>query len=114
MKRNLLLVFLLFCTIGLFAQRTGLSGSNDGKIAMAEVPVDLQVFPNPATDYIGVTHQGEVSKVKVFNLVGRHMKTFVAVAGEKHFVGDLPRGMYLVQLVDHKNKIITTKRVNKR
>ena len=113
MKRNILLAFFLFLTIGLFAQRTGLSSSGD-QASTTAVQAALQVFPNPATDYIGVTHQGKVAQVKVFNLVGRHMKTFVAVSGEKHFVGDLPRGMYLVQLIDNKNKILTTKRVNKR
>lgn len=113
MKRNILLAFFLFLTIGLFAQRAGSGGGSD-RISTELVQADLQVFPNPATSFIGVTHKGEVSKIKVFNLVGRQMKVFTAVQGEKHFVGDLPRGMYLVQLIDNKNKIITTKRVNKR
>lgn len=112
MKKNLLLIFFLCFTIGLFAQRAGSGGGSD-RISTEQV-VDLQVFPNPATSFIGVNHQGEVATIKVFNLVGRHMKTFSALPGEKHYVGDLPRGMYLVQLVDNKNKIITTKRVNKR
>ncbi|MFK7934488.1 MAG: T9SS type A sorting domain-containing protein, partial [Saprospiraceae bacterium] len=87
-------------------------GGSD-KISTEQV-ADLQVFPNPATTHIGVKHEGEVTMIKVFNLVGRHMKTFTTSPGEKHFVGDLPRGMYLIQLVNNRNKIITTKRVNKR
>lgn len=112
MKKNLLLIFFLCFTIGLFAQRASSGGGSDRMVT--EQVADLQVFPNPATTHIGVSHRGEVAMIKVFNLVGRQMKIFTTSPGEKHFVGDLPRGMYLVQLVSTKNKIITTKRVNKR
>ena len=110
MKRNLLLILFLCFTIGLFAQRTGSNGNSD-RISISQV-ADLQVFPNPATTHFSVKDQGEVIAIKVFNLVGRHMKTFTNAQGQKHHVGDLPRGMYLVQLVNNRNKIITTKRLN--
>lgn len=76
--------------------------------------MDVQVFPNPASDYISVSNGDAVSKIMVFNLVGRQMKAFDAADGDKFFVGDLPRGMYLVQLLGNKEQILTTQRVNKR
>ncbi|MEM6378073.1 MAG: T9SS type A sorting domain-containing protein [Bacteroidota bacterium] len=75
----------------------------------------IQVFPNPATSYIGITEVKGVEKVLIFNLVGRKMKQFENIAKDRqYFIGDLPKGMYLVQLLDQQNKVITTRRVSKR
>lgn len=80
---------------------------------LAEDPI--QVFPNPATNYFGITETDGVKKIYVFNLVGKRLKQFLDVARDKHyFIGDLPRGMYLVQMVDAQNQVIVTRRVSKR
>ncbi|MCO6475220.1 MAG: T9SS type A sorting domain-containing protein [Phaeodactylibacter sp.] len=113
MKQTLLFLFLFAFSLTVaysqtsFSDRLSVPASNKEK-------VDLQIFPNPATDYIGVTKNDVVRKIMVFNLVGRQMKSFEAVDGEKYYVGDLPRGMYLVQLLGTNDQIITTQRVNKR
>lgn len=112
MKRHLLFIFLLCFTIGLSAQSDA-AGSEQATFS-AQTYSSIEVFPNPATAYIGVNAPDQVSLIKVFNLVGRHMKTFVIAQDEKHYIGDLPRGMYLVQLVNHQDKVVTTKRLNKR
>lgn len=74
----------------------------------------LRVFPNPAVDYIEVSESQQVEMVAVYNLVGRRVKTFQYGDGEKYFIGDLPRGMYLVQLIGNRNSVLTTQRVNLR
>lgn len=75
----------------------------------------IQVFPNPATNYFGITETKGVQKIYVFNLVGKRLKQFFDIARDKHyFIGDLPRGMYLVQMVDANNQVIVTRRVSKR
>lgn len=80
---------------------------------LAEDPI--QVFPNPATNYFGITETEGVQKIYVFNLVGKRLKQFLDVARDKHyFIGDLPRGMYLVQMVGNNNQVIVTRRVSKR
>lgn len=76
--------------------------------------VTLRVFPNPVTTFIGISDNDAVKNVRVFNLVGRQMKAFTFVKGKKYYVGDLPKGMYLVQLLDNDNQILTTQRVSKR
>lgn len=76
--------------------------------------VDLRVFPNPAVDYIEVTLNQQVRQVAVYNLVGRRVKSFNYGDGEKYYIGDLPRGMYLVQLLGDRNRAITTQRINLR
>ncbi len=78
-------------------------------------PNEIKVYPNPATDYIGLSEAKEVKRIVIINLVGRQMKTFqVGGEGARYYVGDLPRGMYLVQLLDAQKEVVTTKRVSKR
>lgn len=74
----------------------------------------ISIFPNPATDFIGIANDANVKQVIIFNLVGRKMKTFDAVVGERYDISALPNGMYLVQLRDHNLKVITTQRISKR
>ncbi|MBK7870850.1 MAG: T9SS type A sorting domain-containing protein [Saprospiraceae bacterium] len=74
----------------------------------------IKIFPNPATEYIELTENKEVLKIVVYNLAGREMKRFDAFNGEKYYVGDLARGLYLVQLLDKSNQTIVTQRVSKR
>lgn len=76
--------------------------------------LEVKVFPNPVTNYMEVTEGAKVGKLVVFNLVGREMKRFEVEDGESYFVGDLPNGMYLVQILDEKDKIMTTQRISKR
>lgn len=77
--------------------------------------VEVKVYPNPATDYIALSNISNVKKIAIYNLLGRQMKSFTChSADEKHYVGDLPRGMYLVQIISNNDKIIKTQRVNKR
>lgn len=74
----------------------------------------IKIFPNPATDYIELSQNDKVSKVIVFNLVGKEMKRFDAGEGQRYNVSDLPKGLYLVQLVDKSGQTIITQRVSKR
>ena len=42
------------------------------------------------------------------------MKSFDDIAPDKKFyVGDLPRGIYLVRILGDKNKVLTTKKISK-
>lgn len=72
------------------------------------------VYPNPAFDYIGLTNDATVSYIRVFNMVGRPMREFKAVKGQRYDIADLPQGLYLVQLVNASNQIMTTQRITKR
>lgn len=75
----------------------------------------LAIYPNPATDFFKIKQTSGVKEVKIFNLVGRQVKDFSAVTKDQSFqVADLPSGMYLVQLINFRNEVITTHRLNKR
>ena len=75
----------------------------------------LMVYPNPATNFIMLKNSTGVKEVRIFNLIGRQVSNFTDVTKEQSYpVGDLPNGMYLVQLIDMNNDIMSTHRMNKR
>ncbi len=76
----------------------------------------LKLYPNPAIDFINLNNEEEaVREVVVFSVTGRQMRQFDAVKGKNEFqVSDLPKGMYLVQLLGQKSEILLTQRLNKR
>ena len=79
-----------------------------------EKNVQIQVYPNPATDYIAISEDKPVQRLAIFNLVGRQMREFEVAKGRQYPVADLPDGIYLIQLIDHGNQVITTHRISKR
>ena len=76
---------------------------------------DLSVFPNPATEYISVQDNNDaVGFLSVYNLVGKKVKEFEFVKGEQYHISDLPKGMYLVQILDRSKRNLTTQKIEKR
>lgn len=75
----------------------------------------LGFYPNPAIDYIQIQDDQEtVGQVFIFNMTGRKVKEFVYTKGEKCYVADLPKGMYLLQMLDKNQRIISTQKMDKR
>lgn len=113
MKHALPLFLFLLITIGLTAQ-TSFSQRFALEKERAQVEATtLKIFPNPAADFISVNDNTGIYRIVVYNLVGRKMKTFNAQNGDKHDVSELPKGMYLIQLLGKGDKIITTRRLQK-
>ena len=114
MKKTLLLFFVVLYSSMAFSQsfseRLTVSKKN------TEDKIDLKVFPNPVTTFINLNSNAEalVDKILIFNLVGSKMKTFEFEEGKKYYIGDLPKGMYLIQLLGKKSQILRTQRVSKR
>ncbi len=98
MKHGLLLLFFAFSLSYGFAQRSTV----------------VQVFPNPASEYIEIEATQDIKKISIINMIGRRVKSFAYSDKERYYIGDLPRGMYLVQFIDPREKILSTQRVNKR
>lgn len=115
MKKTLLVI--LFCIFGLAAQAqfayTGNNGDNRAGRS-SEVTTTIQVFPNPATEYFNVSSNQQVERITVYNLLGREMKSFTFTDGDRYFIGDLSKGMYLVQMTGKDNRLISTQRLSKR
>ncbi len=122
MKKILLFTFLclaLLHTSGLAQHVSGTDSSRTLALLDTNNPnhqkVKIKVYPNPASDYIQLNETGTVSKIKILNMVGKTIKRFeVTLKGEKYNISDMPKGLYLVQLLDSNDKVISTKRLNKR
>jgi hypothetical protein len=104
MKQFLLSLFLLFLLLPAYSQ-----WSEEG-FGFKE---EITIYPNPAQDFFSLKGDDSVQDIRVFNLLGKLVKTFVSEEDNQFFVGDLPKGTYLVQFIDPENKIIATRRMNK-
>lgn len=114
MKHFLLLLTLVLFIIPKAIGQTSAKTGNWYASAEADRGVIIEVYPNPTTSHIGLTDVQGVQKVMVFNLAGRQMRIFDDIAADKKmYVGDLPRGIYLVRIIGEKDKVITTKRISK-
>ncbi len=110
MKHLLLSFFLVLAAGSAFAQVSVANLQPNQQEQSAE----LRVYPNPTISHFEINDNDLVQQVAVFNLVGRQVKRYSYAQGEKYYVGDLPRGMYLVQLVGNRNAVLTTRRINVR
>lgn len=103
MKQILLVLVLMLGGFALQAQQSN------------AIKPELTVYPNPAIDNISVQDNNDaVSQVVVFNLIGKKVKSFEHLKGEYHYVGDLPKGVYLVQMIDKTKRVLTTQKIDKR
>jgi hypothetical protein len=78
------------------------------------VSENLRIYPNPASSYFQLSNADNIASVSIYSLVGRHLKKYHAFPGEKFYIGDLDRGMYLVRMENKQNEVIKTLRLSKR
>ncbi|MCP3933293.1 MAG: T9SS type A sorting domain-containing protein [Bacteroidetes bacterium] len=78
---------------------------------------DFVIYPNPVTDAFKIsemkTQKGIVSNIKVFALTGKMAKLFEVKENHEYNVSTLTEGLYLVQFLDFKDDVISTKRLQK-
>jgi len=108
MKHFILLFSFCLITSMAFGQAS-FSRVSDGNQA-----VELSVYPNPTVDFFKVSDNNLVQKIAVYNLAGKQVKIFNYSEDQKYYVGDLPRGMYLIQLINNNRRTVATKRVSVR
>jgi len=75
--------------------------------------VNIKVFPNPATDYFQVTNGSSIKKVVLYNMFGKEIKTYFHYNNAQHEISELKTGMYIVKMLDDKNKVIKSLKLNK-
>ncbi|NJN78505.1 MAG: T9SS type A sorting domain-containing protein [Saprospiraceae bacterium] len=94
---------------------TAHNGGDDDKLtSQSTLNDDIRVYPNPAIDYIMITDNEAVRKVWIYNILGKRVKAYdVESQGMKFDIRDLPRGMYIVRLVDNNEELVMTRRINK-
>ena len=101
MKRNILIIFFGILAFTISAQTEKRSPQ-------------ISIFPNPATEYIKLNDDDAVKNIFVSNMLGRKMRTFDVIKGERYEIADLPNGLYLIQIIGKNNKVLATQRLTKK
>jgi len=104
LKKNLLLLSFLLITFSFVnAQNTTeRKGGTD----------QINVYPNPASDFISVSNDENLKTIVVYNIVGRKIKQFeIEHSGAQYDIRDLPDGLYSIHLVGKNNKVLSTQRL---
>lgn len=74
---------------------------------------ELKVFPNPTTDYFQISNGSNIKKIVVYNIFGKEVKTFFHYNNAQHEVSDIKSGMYIVKMIDEKNKVVKSVKLHK-
>lgn len=75
---------------------------------------DLKIYPNPTSNYFKLSNYESISKLSIYNIVGNAVRDFIVSGDDSYAVADLPEGIYLVRLFDHRKNVIKTVRLSKR
>ena len=74
----------------------------------------FKIYPNPTTDYFMLNDDGDVvSRVVIYNIIGRQVRSYNVVDNYKYSVNDLPEGIYIVRLLNNSGNTVKTIRLNK-
>lgn len=69
---------------------------------------DLIVYPNPSSDFIQLTENSLVRRLVVYNILGSPILTFNTSVNQKYDVSNLPKGVYLLEMMDANDDQIKT------
>lgn len=110
MRLVLLLSFISFFTLTLQGQTLTAKSIP----AKSSIKKELKVFPNPATNFIQIKESTKIGAIIIYNLIGRKIKEFTPTKDKTYQITDLPKGMYLIQLLDFSGKVLSTQRLSKK
>jgi len=72
------------------------------------------IYPNPVQNEFFLRNpQQQVKTMRLFNLMGKEVQQFQVVENRAYDLSKLNQGIYFMQLLDSRNKIIKTVRINK-
>lgn len=75
----------------------------------------IRVYPNPVIDRFFLTNTPTLSRLEIYNSLGRRVRSFDnPQAGDSFDVSTLPQGVYLVSLIDKNGKSVRTLRLLRR
>lgn len=82
---------------------------------LANIGKRVKVYPNPVHDRFFLTNAPRLSRLDIYNTLGRKIRTYDnPQPGDSFLAGDLPQGVYLLSLVDENGKVIRTLRLLRR
>ena len=72
----------------------------------------VRVFPNPAVNYFQIQNGQKIDQITIYNILGKKVK-FFENADNRLYIGDLAKGIYMVQMIDldsNSTKTLTLKK----
>jgi cytochrome c peroxidase len=75
---------------------------------------EVQLFPNPASDFVQIAGLTEVADFNLFSVNGQLVKTGILYPNERIAVNDLQRGVYLISLSQNGEEPLTIRFVKSR
>lgn len=75
---------------------------------------DLIIYPNPSDNFFFIKSDQNVGKVVFSNLMSKVIKTEYHTKGQSHDISDFPKGIYFLNLLDNRGKVIKTLKLTKR
>lgn len=96
----------------------GLSGQNvssalKNTTSGDETLVEAKVYPNPADDYFQVVGAVSIKKIVIYNMFGKEVRAFFHSSLGQYDIADLKSGMYIVKMLDEKNKVLKMVKLHK-
>jgi Secretion system C-terminal sorting domain len=77
-------------------------------------PSNIEVYPNPTSDWVTLTNLEQIATVRIFSVDGREYET-INIAQQSGFsTGHLPVGNYVLILADKNGKISDIKELSRR
>lgn len=73
----------------------------------------IRIYPNPTTDYFRIYQSKAVSRIEIYNIVGKRIIAYSASQDGQYDVTNLQDGMYLVRLSAADKSVIKTVRLSK-
>lgn len=74
--------------------------------------VQLQIYPNPAADYVTVKSKATDLTIQITDLLGRPVVVEAALDARQQInLSHLPEGMYILQAFDRENKLVATAKI---
>ena len=74
----------------------------------------MTIYPNPTTGVVQLDNAPNVTSLEVYNLVGRRVISFPVAAEKTYDLSTLEPGMYLVRMLNERQRVLVTRRVQKR
>ncbi|WP_367391728.1 T9SS type A sorting domain-containing protein [Lewinella sp. LCG006] len=82
---------------------------------LVEVGNRIKVYPNPVHDRFFLTNTPSLARIDLYNTLGRKIRSYEnPQPGDSFLAGDLPQGVYLLNLVDKNGKVVHTLRLLRR
>lgn len=74
----------------------------------------ISIYPNPTLDYFHISANSQISKIDVYNIVGKRVKSFNHNANATYDVTDIRNGLYVVRLLDKNGRQVKSMRLSKK